>query len=95
MKTATHQELVNTWLQTNFKDVPCLVFFDPLADGFRPHKLANFFRLDRDIEVALIHADIFCVPSSVEDSVRMLNRLDQETFGFVEVWDGVEVVEHN
>jgi hypothetical protein len=91
----SHKDLVYFWVKAHFPDQPAAIFFDPLGDGNRIQDIANFLNLDDKKIGSLINADIFVLPMDKETLINFVNDLDQDVYGYVEAWDGLEIVTHN
>ena len=91
----SHKDLVYFWVKSHFPDQPAAIFFDPLGDGNRIQDIANFLNLDDKKIGSLINADILVLPMDKETLINFVNDLDQDVYGYVEAWDGLEIVTHN
>jgi len=92
--TPTHQQLVEIWLEKHFKDVPCVVFMEPLGNGDRISLFRDRLGITCGIQLgSLINSDIFILPTEYPEGVA--NKLPQEQWGFVMSWNGSEFTSHN
>lgn len=93
--TPTHTTLVQLWLETHFKGIPCAVFFDPLGeDGNRISLFIDKLGIQCGTGMgAIINSSVFILPLDNPNSI--VNGLAQEEWGFVMAWDGVKFTTEN
>jgi len=97
-------DLVQSYMLQNFKGQPCVVFFDPLGDGSRVEEIGKLLKLPKSKWNTLVNADIYIHPwknmiVNADDKgsplSNFVNRLGQETYGFVMAWSGWSFVTEN
>lgn len=91
----SRKDLIYFWVKAHFPDQPAAIFFDPLGDGNRIPDIAKFLNLDAKEIGSLINADILILPIDEQTLFSFVNDLDQDIYGYVEAWNGSEIVTHN
>lgn len=85
--TPNRIDLVKLWMETHFKGIPCVVFFDPLGDGERISLFTDKLGITCGTRIGdIINSDIFILPTDNPDS--LLHKLPQDIWGFIMSWDG-------
>jgi hypothetical protein len=93
MNAPTNMVLVETYLKLHFQGVPAAVFFDPLGNGDRAGIVANLAK-EKD-PVKIIHASIYILPRPLDNLALFVDRLDEDTYGYVAAWDGDKFITEN
>lgn len=91
----SHKDLVYFWVKSHFPDQSVAIFFDPLGDGNRIQDIVKFLDIENEKIGLLINADILVLPTDEKTLINFVNNLDQDVYGYVEAWDGSEIVTHN
>lgn len=91
----SHKDLVYFWVRSHFPDQPAAIFFDPLGDGNRIQDIVKFLDIENEKIGLVINADILVFPMDKETLINFVNNLDQDIYGYVEAWDGSEIITHN
>lgn len=92
--TPTRIDLVQLWMETHFKGIPCAVFFDPLGDGDRISLFIDKLGISCGTGMGqIINSNILILPSPNPDS--LVNNLKQDTWGFAMSWNGNNFTSEN
>ena len=91
----SHKDLIYFWVKAHFPDQPAAIFFDPLGNGNRIQDIVKFLDIENEKIGLVINADILVFPIDKETLINFVNNLDQDIYGYVEAWDGSEIVTHN
>ena len=86
--TPNRIDLVTFWMEARFKDIPCVVFFEPLGeDGKRISLFTNELACGLACGTGdIINSDVFIFPTNNPDSI--LKKLPQDIWGFAMSWNG-------
>jgi len=91
----SHRDLVYFWVKSHFPDQSAAIFFDPLGGGNRIQDIAKFLDMENEKIGLLINSAILILPMELNKLINFVNDLDQDIYGYVEAWDGLEIVTHN
>jgi hypothetical protein len=92
MQFPSNLDLVEAWLLAKFHGTPCIVFFNPFCeDGTRINKIFDMFNIP--LRGKLLNCNIAILPHANPDSI--VNRLNQEEYGFVISWTGARFLTKN
>ena len=87
------QQMLNLWLTTHWKGIPCIIFTGLLNEGVIP-KLQEFFKEEGDAPSMISAEYAILQVNSAEEACRITNSFPQDVC-FCMGWDGKSIVTEN
>jgi hypothetical protein len=78
-------ELATCWMETGFKGRQAIVFFHPDEPMERLRRISERFSIHPS---KLFHCEFYVHLTDDPEAVNVVRSLNQDSFGFVMLWDG-------
>lgn len=91
----SRRDLIYFWVKAHFPEQSVAIFFDPLGDGNRIQDIVKFLDVDNQKIGSLINSNILILPMELNKLINFVNNLDRDIYGYVEAWNGSDIVTTN